>query len=307
MESTAASENWAYSEGILRPIDKGLQYVGPHEGAQHPYGIALSSHRNRSGKIQATVTFERELESASAGLLFGFNVTSRQYYSAGIGGWGHQFTISENIPNRGWVGRAASGSMANVSSNVPYQISVFFKGQQVLLDFSGVRVLEYTFPSPLTGDQIGLTAWGTGPVKFEDFKVEPGKTDVFIVMQFGEPFDGLYTDVIAPVVTEFPLNAYRADDIYTQGIILQDITSGIAESEVIIAEISSLNPNVFYEVCYAHVLHKPAILLVQRGVKLPFDISGYRCIFYDDTIKGKSDVEKKLRKHLRSILDVDDL
>lgn len=69
-----------------------------------------------------------------------------------------------------------------------------------------------------------------------------------------------------------------------------------------IAEITSPNQNVFYELGYAHALNKPTILLARRGKELPFDIRSYRVIFYEDTIGGKPVVEENLRKHLKAIL-----
>jgi nucleoside 2-deoxyribosyltransferase len=98
------------------------------------------------------------------------------------------------------------------------------------------------------------------------------------------------------------LRVYRVDEVYRPGIILQDIITGIAESEVIVAEITPPNANVFYELGYAHALSKPTILLAERGKELPFDIKSYRCIFYDNTIRGKKEVELNLRRHLASIL-----
>jgi len=54
---------------------------------------------------------------------------------------------------------------------------------------------------------------------------------------------------------------------------------------------------------YAHALGKPTILLAERGKgPLPFDISGYRVLFYENTIAGKKQVEEGLRKHLTAIL-----
>jgi hypothetical protein len=96
--------------------------------------------------------------------------------------------------------------------------------------------------------------------------------------------------------------AFRGDDVYRPGVILQDIIRGIVESDVIVAEITPPNPNVFYELGYAHALQKPTILLANRQIeKLPFDISGYRVIFYDDTIGGKREIETTFEKHLESI------
>jgi hypothetical protein len=59
---------------------------------------------------------------------------------------------------------------------------------------------------------------------------------------------------------------------------------------------------VFYEVGYAHAIAKPTVLLAQTDTPLPFDVSGFRVIFYTDSIAGKRIVERELRLHLQSIL-----
>ena len=76
----------------------------------------------------------------------------------------------------------------------------------------------------------------------------------------------------------------------------------IQQAEVVIAEITSANPNVFYEVGYAHALNKPTILLAQRGAPPPFDISSFQVIYYNNTIGGKAEVERNLSRHLEAIL-----
>jgi hypothetical protein len=71
---------------------------------------------------------------------------------------------------------------------------------------------------------------------------------------------------------------------------------------VVIAEITPLNANVFYEVGYADALNKPLIILAQSGTTLPFDIRGYRVVFYEDVIGGEVKLAESLRKQLRVIL-----
>jgi len=61
--------------------------------------------------------------------------------------------------------------------------------------------------------------------------------------------------------------------------------------------------NVFYEIGYAHALKKPTILLCDKALRdrLPFDVSGFRTIFYDNSIGGKRRVEEKLEVYLQNI------
>jgi hypothetical protein len=57
-----------------------------------------------------------------------------------------------------------------------------------------------------------------------------------------------------------------------------------------------------YEVGYADALNKPLIILAQKGTTLPFDIRGYRVVFYEDVIGGEIELAANLRKQLKAIL-----
>ena len=154
----------------------------------------------------------------------------------------------------------------------------------------------------MSHEQVGLYAQGQGPVKFDSVEVSTQAYSAFVVMQFTEQFNELYDEVIRPVCEGLEIDAYRASDIYRPGVIFQDILQGLDGSNVVIADVTPANPNVFYELGYSHALKKPVVLLAERETPLPFDISGYRVIFYDNTIGGKSAVEADLRRHLTSIL-----
>jgi hypothetical protein len=55
---------------------------------------------------------------------------------------------------------------------------------------------------------------------------------------------------------------------------------------------------------YAHARGKPTILIADRGIeKLPFDVSPFRTLFYENSIDGKRRIEEGLRKHIKAILD----
>ena len=86
------------------------------------------------------------------------------------------------------------------------------------------------------------------------------------------------------------------------GTMIEDIVKAIRGASVVIADITPDNPSVFYEVGYSHALAKPTILLSDRKRgKLPFDVSGFRTLFYDNTIGGKSAVEAALQRHLQAL------
>lgn len=294
---------WAAIDGKWKFEDDSVVYLGPEDpNSPIPHGIALSKARVRSGSIETRVHFFEKPQGSAGRIIFGYNPETREYFSAGLGGYGFAYVLDEFLPARGWKPLGAAGNIENFAPDSEFQIETRIYGQKVGLTVDGIKVVEHNLPRPLGGDQVGLFAWGPGPVEFKATKVAATRPKAFVVMQFGEPYDALYTDVIKPVAEEMGLEAYRADDVYRPGVILQDIIRGIVEAEVVIAEITPPNPNVFYELGYAHAMDKTTILLAERGKELPFDIRSYRCIFYDNTIRGKKDVENHLRKHLTSIL-----
>ncbi|MGQ0557173.1 MAG: hypothetical protein ACT4PN_14655 [Nitrospiraceae bacterium] len=106
------------------------------------------------------------------------------------------------------------------------------------------------------------------------------KPQAFVIMPFGEGFDEIYGLFIAGAVSEAGYDVVRADDIRSQQNILKDIVDGLADSSLVIADLTGSNPNVYYELGLAHGLSKRVILLTQHVDELPFDLRSYRVIPY---------------------------
>ena len=121
-------------------------------------------------------------------------------------------------------------------------------------------------------------------------------------MQFSAPFTDVYLDVIKSTCKDFGIDAIRADEIYGPGVIVNDIVEQVLGAQLVIADISIENAKVYFEVGYALAKKKPLILLAKKGTSLPFDVSGFRVLFYEDSIGGKSKVQDGLRNHLRALL-----
>ena len=241
--------------------------------------------------------------AGSARVAFGFDPSSKNYYSAGIGGYGRAYVVDEFVSGRGWSPLALQGSPANVRADEEIHFRTVIRGQTARLVVDAVTVIEANLPHPLTGDEVGIFTWGPKPVIFTDFAVESVRPRAFVIMEFSEPFNSFFKHVVRPVAERLGLEAFRASDVYKPGVILADILRDIVESEIIIAEITSGNPNVFYELGHAHAMGKQTILLADRAsTKLPFDVRGFRVIFYDNSISGKPEVERQLEEHLRNIL-----
>lgn len=179
-------------------------------------------------------------------------------------------------------------------------LELIVRGSNLTLKFEGVEVAASV--QTIRRGPISLLLQSRKKIKVKNIKVMSETPECFVVMQFTEEFNDLYRDVIKPTCANFGYKVTRADDSYTSGLIIEDITRAIREASLIIADITPDNPNVFYEVGYAHGINKPTILLSDRArQKLPFDVSGFRTLFYDNTIGGKSEVEERLKKHLENI------
>ena len=103
----------------------------------------------------------------------------------------------------------------------------------------------------------------------------------FVIMPFAPDFDEIYNLFIATTLASAGFEVFRADTILSQRNILEDVVTSIAESDLIVADLTGSNANVYYELGLAHALGKRVLLLTQSIDELPFDLRSYRVISYD--------------------------
>lgn len=77
------------------------------------------------------------------------------------------------------------------------------------------------------------------------------------------------------------LPRYEGDDDPSPGNITPRIVASIRDADLIVADLTGLNPNVFYEVAIAHGFNIPTVHIQTVGEKTPFDVKDMRTIFYD--------------------------
>jgi hypothetical protein len=75
----------------------------------------------------------------------------------------------------------------------------------------------------------------------------------------------------------------RADDITEPGMITSQVLQAVQDSDLVLADLTGHNPNVFYELAVRHAIEKPIIHLIERPWKIPFDVGGFRTIDFDLT------------------------
>jgi hypothetical protein len=131
----------------------------------------------------------------------------------------------------------------------------------------------------------------------------------FVVMPFSAPLGDYYSKIYEPAIRKAGLNPVRADDdIFGTGKIIDQIWTGILASKVLIAELTSRNPNVFYELGLAHALKKPVVLVSSNEQDVPFDLKHIRVIYYDkdDPFWGTKLIDKVAENILSAIANPDE-
>jgi hypothetical protein len=114
-------------------------------------------------------------------------------------------------------------------------------------------------------------------------------------MPFTSDFDDFYTYGIKESCKDAESYCERVDEQNYEGSILDRIYNQIAKADLIIADMTGRNPNVFYEVGYAHALNKPTILLTQDSNDIPFDLKHYPHIIYEKKISTiRTELTKKI-------------
>ena len=124
---------------------------------------------------------------------------------------------------------------------------------------------------------------------------------VFVIMPFGEDFLALYDNLKNRFRDDFEFT--NSGDLDNQQNILHDIVEGIAQADVVIADLTGLNANVFYELGLAHTMNKKVVIITQDLSELPFDIKSYRANEYSLQFNKIDKLIDELEKLLKGAID----
>lgn len=127
------------------------------------------------------------------------------------------------------------------------------------------------------------------------------KSKVFVITPFNEDSLALYEELKRTFKENFDFA--NAGDLDNQQNILQDIVEGIHKADVIIADLTGLNANVFYELGLAHAMNKKVIIITQDLGELPFDIKSYRANEYSLQFNNLPKLIEELKKLLLGAID----
>lgn len=124
----------------------------------------------------------------------------------------------------------------------------------------------------------------------------------FVLMPFKPDLDEIYHSIIRSSAQRANLSCARADDIYGPKPIMADIWRSIQDCTVVIADLTTRNPNVFYELGLCHAIQRPVILIAQDVADVPFDLRHVRVITYKNTVVGRKMLAKELSSTLRHVI-----
>lgn len=132
------------------------------------------------------------------------------------------------------------------------------------------------------------------------FKVPGEKPDINLVsvmMPFDAPMRPVY-DTIKAAAETTGFKCRRADDIWDDSTVIQDVFSLIFQSYIVVCDFTGKNANVFYEAGIAHTLGKHVIPITQNAEHIPFDLRHHRYAQYLNNAEGRDGLQQELENRL---------
>lgn len=125
-----------------------------------------------------------------------------------------------------------------------------------------------------------------------------GKTDAeplkecFVIMPISDVpdypsghFSRVFNHIIVPACKKVGYQAIRADITSKTNVIIADILKHVVSCDMAICDLSSRNPNVFYELGFRQAFDKKTVLMIDERTERPFDISPIRSFQYSSTLR----------------------
>ncbi len=129
---------------------------------------------------------------------------------------------------------------------------------------------------------------------------QKGSRRAFVLMPFETEFNQIYSQLIKPALEDEGFEVLRADSTLDQQNILRTIVHNIDIADLVIAELTTSNPNVFYELGIAHGLKKSVVLLSQELGEVPFDLRSYKIVTYSTRFNEVHELQDRLREIARA-------
>ncbi len=128
----------------------------------------------------------------------------------------------------------------------------------------------------------------------EEYRRTTPKPFVFVLMPFAKEFGDVYEIGIKEAADKAGAYAERVDEqMFLEGM-LERVYNQINKADVLVADMTGCNPNVFYEVGYAHALGKIVVLLARDAASIPFDLQHRQHLIYDNVAQLREQLAERL-------------
>jgi len=115
--------------------------------------------------------------------------------------------------------------------------------------------------------------------------------------------DEILDYIIKPVAQKCGYeNIVRADQISKPGMITSDIVQHLLDDDLVVADLTGHNPNVFYELAVRHAKRKPVVQIIRADQDPPFDVLQSRTIKFDErSPRSVEECKQKLEAQIREV------
>jgi hypothetical protein len=118
-----------------------------------------------------------------------------------------------------------------------------------------------------------------------------------------ERSDRVLEYILKPVAEECGYEVVlRADHIGAPGMITDQVIQHVVGDELVIADLTEENPNVFYELALRHAIRRPLVQIIEKGEAIPFDLANFRTIEVDHRdLRAAALAKEELHRHIQAV------